>query len=247
MKPISALVVDDEPLARERLSRLLREAGCIVVDELSDGEALKQWLTHGNQVDVIFLDIQMPGPSGIEVLADLAVSPPVVFVTAFSDYAVRAFELAAVDYILKPVFEDRLGLCLQRFRERSIRALRAEELRSLLPAPYRFPVRVGEGEIFMDLELITHFELLEDRIWACRGLNRFLTRWTTLSEVEKAFPNDGLLRIQRHLLLRPGMVKGIRPATAGRIKVMVAPCVELIVSRAMTPRTKEGIRENLTH
>ena len=247
MKPISALVVDDEPLARERLSRLLRNAGCIVVDELSDGEALKQWLAHGNQVEVIFLDILMPGPSGIEVLADIAVRPPVVFVTAFSDYAVRAFELAAADYILKPVFEDRLEICLQRLRERSIRALGSEELRSLLPTSNRFPVRAGEGEIFMDLELITHFELLEDHIWACRGPNRFLTRWNTLSEVEKAFPTDGLLRIQRHLLLRPGMVKGIRPATVGRIKVMVAPGVELIVSRAMTPRAKEEIRENLTH
>jgi DNA-binding LytR/AlgR family response regulator len=94
----------------------------------------------------------------------------------------------------------------------------------------------------MELDLVTHFELESDRVWACRGLNRYLTRWAALSEVEQAFPEDGMLRIQRHLLLRPKMVKGIRPASVGRIKVMVAPKVELTVSRAMTPRTKEGIR-----
>ena len=244
MEPFKALVVDDEPLARERLSRLLQEAGCTVVGELGDGIALLQWLNQPHEVDVIFLDIQMPGLNGMEVLAELPMSPPVVFVTAHSDYAVRAFELAAVDYLLKPVFEDRLAKCLQRLGDRLIRRLSPAELKALLPPPIRFPIRAGEGEIFMELELITHFELENDRVWACRGLNRYVTRWASLAEVEHAFPEDGLLRIQRNLLLRPRMVKGIRPTTLGRIQVMVAPKVELTVSRAMTPRTRECIRES---
>ena len=242
MQRLNALVVDDEPLARERLSRLLHEAGCAVVGELGDGLALLQWLNQPHVVDVIFLDIQMPGPNGMEVLAELPTCPPVVFVTAHSTYAVRAFELAAVDYLLKPVFDDRLAKCLQRLRSQLIRPLSSAELKSLLPPPLRFPIRAGDGEVFMELDLITHFELENDRVWACRGLNRYVTRWTTLAEVEEAFPDDGLLRIQRHLLLRPRMVKGIRPTTVGRIKVMIAPKVELTVSRAMTPRTKECIR-----
>ena len=242
MNPMKALVVDDEPLARERLSRLLKEAGCTVVGELGDGVALLHWLKAPGEVDVIFLDIQMPGLSGIEVLAEVPDGPPVVFVTAYSDFAVRAFELAAVDYLLKPVFEDRLGKCLQRLRDRLIRPLSPSELKTLLPPPIRFPIRAGDGEIYMELERVTHFELENDRVWACRGPNRYLTRWFALSEVEQAFPDDGLLRIQRHLLLRPRMVKGIRPTTVGRIKVMVAPQVELTVSRAMTPRARECVR-----
>ncbi|HJW43520.1 MAG TPA: response regulator, partial [Geothrix sp.] len=107
MKPLKVLVVDDEPLARERLSRLLQEAGCDLIGELGDGVALLDWLKEPHEVDVIFLDIQMPGLSGLEVLAEVPDGPPVVFVTAYSSYAVRAFELAAVDYLLKPVFEDR--------------------------------------------------------------------------------------------------------------------------------------------
>lgn len=243
MEPFKALVVDDEPLARERLSRLLQEAGCTVVGELGDGIALLQWLNPHCDVDVIFLDIQMPGLNGMEVLAELPERPPVVFVTAHSDYAVRAFELAAVDYLLKPVFEDRLAKCLRRLGDRLIRRLSPAELKALLPPPLRFPIRAGDGEIFMELELITHFELEGERVWACRGLNRFLTRWTRLAEVEHAFPEDGLLRIQRHLLLRPRMVRGIRTTTLGRVKVMVAPKVELTVSRAMTHRTRECVRE----
>ena len=243
MEPFKALVVDDEPLARERMSRLLQEAGCTVVGELGDGIALLQWLKQPYDVDVIFLDVQMPGLNGMEVLAELPERPSVVFVTAHSDYAVRAFELAAVDYLLKPVFEDRLAKCLRRLGDRLIRRLSPSELKALLPPPIRFPIRAGDGEIFMELELITHFELQGDRVWACRGLNRFLTRWVSLSEVEHAFPEDGLLRIQRNLLLRPRMVKGVRPTTLGRIQVMVAPKVELTVSRAMTPRTRECLRE----
>jgi DNA-binding LytR/AlgR family response regulator len=242
MKRLNALVVDDEPLARERLSRLLREADCAIAGELGDGMALLQWLKQPHDVDVIFLDIQMPGPSGMEVLAEVPACPPVVFVTAHSSYAVRAFELAAADYLLKPVFEDRLAKCLQRLRDQMIRPLTPTELKTLLPPPQRFPIRAGDGEIFMELDLITHFELENERVWACRGLNRFVTRWTTLSEVEEAFPEDGMLRIQRHLLLRPRMVKGIRSTSVGRIKVMIAPKVELLVSRAMTPRTRECIR-----
>lgn len=246
MKPLRALVVDDEPLARERLTRLLLEAGCEIAGELGDGVALLQWLKEPGEADVIFLDIQMPGLSGMEVLAEVPDGPPVVFVTAFSSYAVRAFELAAVDYLLKPVFEDRLEKCLQRLRDRLVRPLSPTELKTLLPPPVRFPIRAGDGEIYMELEHVTHFELENDRVWACRGQNRYLTRWAALAEVEQAFPEDGLLRIQRHLLLRPGMVRGIRPTTVGRIKVMVAPKVELTVSRAMTPRARECIRAATT-
>ena len=242
MKQLKTLVVDDEPLARERLSRLLHEAGCLVVDELEDGVALLKWLKQDNEVDVIFLDIQMPGLNGMEVLAEAENYPPVVFVTAYSEYAVRAFELAAVDYLLKPVFPDRLTKCLDRLQERLVRRLSPSEMRALLPPPARFPVKAGEGEVFMELSTITHFELENDHVIACRGRNRHKTRWSALSEVEQAFPDEGLIRIQRHQLLRPSMAIGIRPMAVGRIRVMVVQGVELPVSRAMTPRVKEILR-----
>ena len=242
MKPLRTLVVDDEPLARERLSRLLQEAGCTVVDELEDGVALLQWLNQAHEVDVIFLDIQMPGLNGMEALAEAATYPPVVFVTAYSEYAVRAFELAAHDYLLKPVFPDRLAKCLDRLQGALVRRLSPTEIKALLPPKARFPVKAGVGEVFMDLEDMTHFELKEDHVIACRGQNQYKTRWTTLSEVEQAFPDDGMMRIQRHLLLRPRAVIGTYPAGIGRMKVLVTQGVHLPVSRAMTPRLRELLK-----
>jgi two-component system LytT family response regulator/two-component system response regulator AlgR len=242
MKSLQTLVVDDEPLARERMSRLLREAGCEVVGELGNGLELLEWLQAPPPTDVIFLDIQMPGPNGMEVLAEAKNVPPVVFVTAFSEYAVRAFELAAVDYLLKPVFADRLAACLQRLESRLVRPLSPLELRALLPQPLRFPILVEDGEIFMDLDQVSHFWAQDERVWACRGSRHYLTRWGSLTETEKAFPDAGLLRIQRNLLLRPEAVKGVRPASANRIRVLVEPGLELVVSRAMTSRTRERIK-----
>jgi DNA-binding LytR/AlgR family response regulator len=199
------------------------------------------WLREPKEVDALFLDIQLPGATGLEVAAELMEChhcPPVVFVTAYSEHAVRAFEAAAADYILKPVSADRLAKTLLRLREGGPR--RAE-----LPAsaPQRFPVKAGEGHVFLDLKRTTHFEVEEEVVWAwviAQGVpGRHRTAWTTLAEVEAAFPGAGLIRIQRHLLLRSEAVLGLKPLEGGRASVRVADGVDLEVSRSATPKIKE--------
>lgn len=204
--------------------------------------ALVEWLRQGEKVDVIFLDIQMPGLSGMEALAEATTYPPVVFVTAYSEYAVRPFELAAQDYLSMPVFADRLAKCLDRLRCALVRRLSPAKVKALLPPRPRFPVKAGAGEVFMELESITHFELDNEHVIACRGQNHQSTRWSTLSEVVQAFPDDGMLRIQRHLLLRPNMELGIHPDVIGRIRVMLTQGTQLPVSRARTPSLRELLR-----
>lgn len=237
MKHLRVALADDEPLARTRLARLLREAGCDVKAELEDGPAVLAWLKEPKEVDALFLDIQMPGATGLEVAAELADCrhcPPVVFVTAYSEHAVRAFEAAAVDYIMKPVSADRLSKTLTRLREGGPK-------RSEGPTPVlqRFPVKAGEGHVFLDLKRTTHFEVEEEVVWAWAGGSRHRTAWTTLAEVESAFPTTGLLRIQRHLLLRPEAVLGLKALEGGRASVRVAEGVDLEVSRSVTPKIKE--------
>jgi len=237
MKILRVALADDEPLARTRLARLLREAGCDVKAELADGPSVLAWLQEPREVDALFLDIQMPGATGLEVAAELGDCrhcPPVVFVTAHSEHAVRAFEAAAVDYIMKPISAERLAKTLTRLREGGLR--RAEA-----PAPLsqRFPVKAGEGHVFLDLKRTTHFEVEEEVVWAWAAGSRHRTSWTTLAEVEAAFPGAGLLRIQRHLLLRPEAVLGLRPLEGGRASVRVAEGLDLEVSRSVTPRIKE--------
>ncbi|MFZ1377141.1 MAG: LytTR family DNA-binding domain-containing protein [Geothrix sp.] len=237
MKILRVALADDEPLARTRLARLLREAGCDVKAELADGPSVLAWLQEPREVDALFLDIQMPGATGLEVAAELGDCrhcPPVVFVTAHSEHAVQAFEAAAVDYIMKPISAERLAKTLARLREGGLR-------RSEAPAvlPQRFPVKAGEGHVFLDLKRTTHFEVEEEVVWAWAAGSRHRTSWTTLAEVEAAFPGAGLLRIQRHLLLRPEAVLGLRPLEGGRASVRVAEGLDLEVSRSVTPRIKE--------
>lgn len=241
MKPLRVALADDEPLARARLARLLREAGCDVKAELVDGPAVLAWLQEPKDVEALFLDIQMPGATGLEVLAELSDCrhcPPVVFVTAHSEHAVRAFEAAALDYIMKPVSAERLAKTLARLREAAPRRVEAPQ-----GTPQRFPVKAGEGHVFLDLKRTTHFEVEEEVVWAwapAQGVScRHRTAWTTLAEVEAAFPGAGLIRIQRHLLLRPEAVLGLKPLEGGRASVRVAEGLDLEVSRSVTPKIKE--------
>ena len=91
-------VAEDEPYNLKRLVRLLEEQGCEVVASFEDGNSVLEWLADSPSVDALFLDIRMPGASGMEVLETGKALPPVVFVTAFSDHAVEAFDLAAADF-----------------------------------------------------------------------------------------------------------------------------------------------------
>jgi len=234
---LRVLLADDEPLARRRLGRLLRDAGCEVLAELGDSAAVLEWFgTHS--ADALFLDIQMPGLSGLEVLAELQDPPPVVFVTAHVQYAIQAFEAAAVDYILKPVTEDRLHRTLERLAHQQIPRRNGPELAALLPSTAsRFPVRAGEGFVFLDMRKVTHFEVDTEIVYAWAG-DRFRTSWTTLLEVEEAFPDENLLRIHRHLLVRPSCILGFRPLLGGRGEVTVSGGRTLDVSRTSVPRLK---------
>jgi len=119
---IRALVVDDEPLARERLRGLLDDrSGVSLVAEAEDGREAVDAL-RGQDPDLVFLDVQMPGMSGIDVVEEMGpeAMPVTVFVTAYDQYAIKAFDLAAVDYLLKPFDDERFEQALERAREQIV-------------------------------------------------------------------------------------------------------------------------------
>lgn len=241
---LKVVIADDEDLARRRLSRLLRESGCEVIAELPGSREVLDWFQDPQHAaaDVLFLDIQMPGLTGLEVIAELKSPPPVVFVTAHVQYALQAFEAAAVDYLLKPVQEERLQKTLHRLQQDQVPRRTGPELAALLPPPaptgHRFPARAGEGFVFLELKKVSHFEVETEVVYAWSGADRFRTSWTTLAEVEGAFPDAGMLRIQRHLLIRPEMVIGFKPGWGGRGQVRLQGGHELDTSRNATPVLK---------
>ena len=234
-QPLRVLVAEDEPFNLRRLARLLREAGCEVVAELEDGPAVLAWLARGEAVDALFLDIQMPGLTGLDVAVDLPRPIPVVFVTAYAEHAVRAFEQAATDYLLKPVTAERLAGTLQRLRAPAGNGAGSEPA-GRPGGPFRFPVKAGDGVVFVYLARTTHFEFEDEAVWAFAG-ERLRTTWKTLAEAEAAL-GQRVVRGHRHLLIRPEAIVGVRAGDSGRLKVRLAGGAELEVSRGAAPGLK---------
>lgn len=117
-KPLRCMLIDDERLARVEMTALLTEAGGCEVVAACGGAAAAIPLITSLQPDLLFLDINMPGTNGFELLAKLDVCPPVVFVTAYDQYAIKAFEVHALDYLMKPVHPERLAATLALVRSR---------------------------------------------------------------------------------------------------------------------------------
>ncbi|HJV90315.1 MAG TPA: LytTR family DNA-binding domain-containing protein [Holophagaceae bacterium] len=240
--PLRVALADDEPVALNRLGRLLREAGCEVLQEFEDGHALLEWMKEDHPLDALFMDIHMPNLSGIEVLAELENPPAIVFVTANAEYAVQAFEHAALDFLVKPVTAERLEKTLARLQGNQVPRRSGSELKALLPpANVRFPVKAGDGKLLLELKRVSHFEVIDQVVWVHAGKQKFRTTWVSLTEVEQAFPGAGLMRIQRHLLLRPEAVLGIRSLPSGRRAVLVAEGVELEASRSAAHSLKQRL------
>ena len=235
---LRVVVAEDEALSRKRLVRLLQEAGCQVVATFPEGRSLQDWLQAPRDIEALFLDIHMPNLDGMEILKSIRGRLPVVLTTAFSEHAVEAFDAEAVDYLLKPITASRLGRALQRIAAR--RPPAAPRAVEAPPAPHRYPVQAGNGVVLVDLARTTHFEVENEVVWAHAGA-RFRTTWTSLAEVESAFLGAGLLRIHRHLLVRPEAVIGLKPAPGGRALIRLQGGAEIEASRGGAPRLRERL------
>lgn len=225
---------------QRRLVRLLQECGCEVVATFGNGLEVEEWMVASPEVDALFLDIQMPGLDGLSLRASIRPDLPVVFVTAHAQHAVDAFNLDAVDFLLKPATTQRLAKSLAKVR-RALR-LQVEGPDEEGETDSRYPIVAGSGVVFLDLARTAFFEVEDQVVWAFAG-ERFRTKWKTLGEVEAFFPDADLLRIHRHLLIRPAAVLGIRSAGNGdRVLVRMTGGVELEASRGATPKLKSRLR-----
>lgn len=249
MKCLNVAILEDEPLARRRLSRMLQEAGCTLAGEFDQGIELIEWLEQKPDLDALFLDIQLPGLNGFEVLAEIENPPAIVFVTASTDQAIHAFSVRAIDYLVKPIYADRLQDTLDRLHQkkkneasglsRSEAALPRPESRP--SAPSRITVKAGEGKLFLELRRISHFTIDREVVWAWSAGKQFKTLWTCAREVEESLSGTELIKIQRNVLLRPEAVLGFRPLLGGRLSLRLSDGIEVEVSRSATPFMRERL------
>jgi two-component system, LytTR family, response regulator LytT len=252
---LRTIVVDDEQLAREELCfQLQRIAGVELVGEASNGmEALR--VVAERQPDLVFLDVQMPGLSGFEVarrLAAQARAPRLVFVTAYDQYALEAFTVSAVDYLLKPVEPHRLEQAVERVRER-VAADRpnAGELDRLLrrlserqDRRDRVAVRVGERFLLIQAEEIVHASLAADQITVVTNAVSGTSNYRSLDELQARLDPDVFWRVHRSHLVNIHKIKEIVPWFSRNyiLKMKDPKGTEIPVSRTQTKRLREYLK-----
>jgi DNA-binding LytR/AlgR family response regulator len=237
MSGLRILVIDDERPALDELTYLLerdpRVAGVLGCDSATEALRVLQDL----EVDAVFLDIQMPGLTGLDlaqVLSRFRTPPPIVFVTAHEEHAVSAFELAAVDYVLKPVRAERLAEAVRRLVDAGT------------PTPSgdaQIPVERGGVTRFVQRSDITHVEAQGDyaRLHTTEGSHLVRTPLSTLAE---EWAPAGFVRIHRSLLVSLPHIEEVR-TEAGRVSVVVAGR-ELVVSRRHTRELRDLLTRRST-
>lgn len=252
MTDITALIVDDEVHARSGLRTLLNDAGGVrVVGEAGNAaEAVSAIAKY--KPDLVFLDIEMPDRHGFDVIAEVGPGkmPAVVFVTAYDEYAVAAFEASAVDYLLKPFTDERFALALERARralqernggdiERRLRDL----LGKLAPGAIdRFTVRVGNALHMFEVDDIDWVEAEEYYSKLHIGKLSHLIR-QTMASLEEHLPADRFVRIHRSTIVNISRVKTLEPTVQGDCFVVLKDGTRLRMSR----RRRDVLESRLTH
>ena len=233
---IRALVVDDEGPARSELRFLLAEhAGVHVVGEAgSAGEALD--LARDLAPDVVFLDVEMPGLSGVAaapLVRERTDPPAVVFVTAHERYAVDAFAVEAFDYLLKPVDPDRLARVVERLRDRSVE--------NVLPVE-KVPVVSGAGTELLDYDQV-HYAQADGDYSRVHTYDRSYLCTASLGELEEKLPASRFARIHRSYLVNLSKVAGVRRASPERLCLQLADAdkTELDVARRQARQLRERL------
>ena len=253
---LRAVVVDDEQLAREELCYLLDEVGGIeVVAQAGNGlDALEAIGRAGP--DLVFLDVQMPGLTGFEVARRLLDRDPpitVVFVTAFDQHAIEAFEVNAVDYLLKPIEAGRLEAAVQRARRRVLPAAppandQLERLVQLFenrrPRPDQVAVRVGERFLLVQAEDIIYASMADDSINIVTGQVSGTSSYRTLDELQARLDPAQFWRVHRSHLVNINKIKEIVPWFSRNfiLRMRDAKGTEIPVSRAQTRRLREHLK-----
>lgn len=244
VKRLRVLIVDDEPLARARLRALLEDIGQIeVIGEAADGVAALEVIGR-DRPDVVLLDIRMPGMDGLEVarhLDDDGDPPAVIFVTAYDDHALAAFEARAIDYLLKPVREERLAVALDRARQ-----LVGSRTRPPLPEPGRsrthLCARVRGNLKLVPVEDVLYL-LADAKYVEVHHPGGSVLIEDSLVSLEQEF-GDRFIRIHRNCLVAAQAIAGLEKRGDGETVVTLRGVdAALEVSRRNLPNVRRWLRQ----
>ena len=240
-RPLRVLVADDEATARKRLVRLLAAMEDVTLaGECADAHAVLARVRAG-EVDVVLLDIQMPELSGIEALALFPPDgPQVVFCTAHAAHAVSAFDVGAVDYLLKPIDGGRLRKALDRARQRGAASAGGPAETAALD---RLALPTRQGIVLLDPRDVTHAELADELVTVYTAAGSYLSA-LSLQELEGRLPPATFLRVHRRALVNLSHVTRLQPNEVGGYVALTTGGHSVEVSRqvARDLRKRLGVR-----
>jgi two-component system LytT family response regulator len=251
------IVADDEPLARARLISLLpRDLSIDIVGEYGSGTEAVEAIRR-DKPDIAFLDMQMPGCDGLQVVAGIepADRPAIVFVTAHDKFAVDAFGVRAVDYVLKPFDRQRLEIALERAAE-YVNARRAGDLSARIegalagiasapssPKPDRLAVKADGRYVFLKFDEIVWVEAADNYVVIHTTAGERLMPRDTLSSIEARLGTQHFARVSRSALVRIDQVKELQPNSQGDYSILLRNGIRISLSRGLRGRFEKFLVE----
>jgi two-component system LytT family response regulator len=240
---MKAIIIDDERLARTELRKLLQDFPEIeIVDEASNAEEGIQKIENHNP-DLIFLDIQMPGKTGFDMLSELDHAPQVIFTTAYDEYALKAFEVNALDYLLKPVEPRRLADAVEKLRRSTTngsgeKTINHSEPTSILSENDQVFVKDGERCWFVKLSEVRLFESVGNYAKVFFGNNKPLIL-KSLNALEERLDDKVFFRANRKHIVNLRLIDKIEPYFNGGLLLELKGGEKIEVSRRQTVKFKE--------
>ena len=235
---LKVLLIDDERLARSELKRLLQEFPDVeVIGEAANANEGIEKIEALNP-DLIFLDIQMPGKTGFDMLTELEKAPHVIFVTAYDEYALKAFEVSALDYLMKPVEPKRLADALLKVRQKDEEELLSYNNRGLLGEHDQVFVKDGERCWFVKLSDVRLFESVGNYAKVFFGTNKPLIL-KSLNALEERLDDKVFFRANRKHIVNMRLIEKIEPYFNGCLLLDLIGGEKIEVSRRQAVKFKE--------
>ena len=234
MKRYTSLIIDDERLAREEVKRaLLAYPDFEVIGEAANAEEARV-LIESKQPDLIFLDIHMPAKSGFDLLEDLSIVPKVVFTTAYSEYAVKAFEVNALDYIVKPLREERFAQTIEKLREEFGKM---ELEKPYFPMHYKIFIKDGEQCFFIPLEDIRLIQSMDNYARFFFGEKKAMLK-KSLNQIAERLDPGIFFRINRSQIVNTRYIEKVEQGPKHNLILKLLSGEELEVSTRQSVKFK---------
>ena len=249
---MEVVIFEDEKLASDRLCQLLKELRpeLHVVTTLRSVEAAKLWLQQNPAPSLIISDIQLLDGESFQVFEEVRVDCPVIFTTAYDEYAIKAFDVNSIDYLLKPIQKEKLRLALTKYDQRttnSSQAIDFNKIQALINSEKeyksRFLVKFGQRIKAVPVDKIAYFFSKDKLTYLVTFDGQKLPIDQTLEELESLMDPKGFFRVNRQFMVHFDGVADIHPYFKGRVKLVLEPASELdiVVSSEKTPVFKKWL------